>query len=209
MGGYAMLMNILCASVLGILYKFRQEKKILCGIICVVIDTIRIIFQLPDILQAIPIIVTLVLLYTYVEELNRLALTDSLTGLGNRRKLEVYLKQDFNINTYLFMLDVDNLKNTNDQCGHLAGDDVLKKVAQILQEICVKTDGKAFRYGGDEFVMICELKTESQALELKKSILVALGSAKVSIGYAPYIETNIWIQKADEMLYEDKNALRE
>ncbi len=93
------------------------------------------------------------------EALEKLALTDALTGLPNRRYLEQALafevtrqkrqKRPFS----LLMIDVDHFKSFNDQNGHPAGDEVLKNVAQILSQSLRKSDVVA-RVGGEEFVVL-------------------------------------------------------
>ncbi|MEC6798586.1 diguanylate cyclase [Photobacterium sp. S4TG1] len=96
------------------------------------------------------------------EELVRIAVTDSLTGLANRKAFD----KDFEgyiqlINRYpdrhfgLFMLDVNGLKRANDQYGHSMGDALLIETSKLLVETCRLTD-KVYRLGGDEFAIILE-----------------------------------------------------
>lgn len=85
---------------------------------------------------------------------------DSLTGLYNR----VFMDQSLNEfvseciknkeELALVMVDVDKFKSINDEYGHLAGDACLRKVAQLLQENVIQNKGRAFRYGGEEFVLL-------------------------------------------------------
>jgi diguanylate cyclase (GGDEF)-like protein len=94
-----------------------------------------------------------------VEEIERLATRDAVTGLPNRRLLEETLALELGrarregTPLSLVVLDVDNFKDVNDTFGHLAGDGVLRDVGQALV-----TNTKAFdlaaRYGGDEFVVL-------------------------------------------------------
>lgn len=86
---------------------------------------------------------------------------DTLTGVLSRRALTDYISaliangKKFS----LFLMDVDNFKNVNDTYGHLVGDAVLAQVANAIVEIS-KNVGVVGRYGGDEFVMVCENVTD-------------------------------------------------
>lgn len=94
-------------------------------------------------------------------ELSRLAHYDELTGLPNRNQLDNYL--DFAVRQSkrrgtklaLFFLDLDDFKNINDSLGYAAGDEVLKKVAELLGSLIQQNDTLA-RVGGDEFIIITE-----------------------------------------------------
>jgi diguanylate cyclase (GGDEF)-like protein len=93
------------------------------------------------------------------KELMRLASTDPLTGLPNKRSLESALKRDLaradRDKTWLslVMVDVDHFKKVNDQYGHAVGDQVLQAVAQALSRH-LRAGDLAGRYGGEEFVLI-------------------------------------------------------
>ncbi|MGB9749812.1 MAG: diguanylate cyclase [Caldisericia bacterium] len=92
-------------------------------------------------------------------KLENLSMTDSLTNLYNRRKLEEVLKYEINVflrrdeNFQLIMLDVDNFKMINDTLGHIEGDEILIKIGEIFHKNLRKVDF-IFRYGGDEFIII-------------------------------------------------------
>ena len=93
------------------------------------------------------------------EELRRQAIHDPLTGLYNRRHLAEVLEREvrraerYGHPFTVMILDLDNFKQVNDRYGHLGGDEVLRKVAQVLKESVRETD-LLFRYGGDEFVIV-------------------------------------------------------
>ena len=93
-------------------------------------------------------------------ELERLTRIDGLTGLGNRRYFDEYLaaewKRGLRIQSTVsvLMVDVDHFKLYNDAHGHLAGDEVLKQVSQVLQSGATRSTDLAARYGGEEFVIV-------------------------------------------------------
>jgi diguanylate cyclase (GGDEF)-like protein/PAS domain S-box-containing protein len=92
-------------------------------------------------------------------EMRMLAMTDELTGIGNRRLLISSLFKEFrrsrryNYNLSLLMVDLDNLKQINDSLGHAAGDRALRLVARACQDACREVD-EACRLGGDEFAIL-------------------------------------------------------
>ena len=85
--------------------------------------------------------------------------TDKLTNIGNRKALEGYFDElDKKNKKYILAItDIDDFKKVNDRYGHLCGDYILKRVAEIAG--AMSKYGKVFRYGGEEFVIIMEVKT--------------------------------------------------
>ncbi len=120
-------------------------------------------------------------LQAQAQQLETLSLTDSLTGLQNRRALEARLEQAIpqaqrrNKLLALGIMDLDDFKEINDLYGHPAGDDALKTVAHRMQQTLRETDTLA-RFGGDEFVVLIEDLDSPQSLE---PILKRLGAAIV------------------------------
>lgn len=103
---------------------------------------------------------SMVIIYANVQ--NDINTTDYLTGLGNRRHLEIYLKNETrfvneNISLYGIMIDIDHFKSINDTYGHSEGDHALEIIGNILIRGTRTTDFIA-RYAGDEFVVITKLK---------------------------------------------------
>ncbi|MDH0748787.1 sensor domain-containing diguanylate cyclase [Pseudomonas sp. GD03842] len=94
------------------------------------------------------------------QTLQDMALTDSLTGLGNRRKLDMVLEQEIERARRqgeplaLIMLDVDYFKRFNDRYGHPAGDTCLQQVAQAIRGTLKRPADLAVRYGGEEFTVL-------------------------------------------------------
>ena len=109
------------------------------------------------------------------EELERLSVTDGLTGLTNHRALmqrlhEEALRSRRNKHPFaVIMADVDHFKQYNDEYGHPQGDIVLKQVAHILQQ-CTRTVDCVARYGGEEFAVLLPETSMSGALEVAERI---------------------------------------
>ena len=95
--------------------------------------------------------------------------TDSLTGLFNRKKLEEDVEQIFQAEEpqgMLILIDLDNFKRINDEAGHMEGDNVLKAFARILNRQFRSTDIKV-RLGGDEFVILLRQELSEEVLQAK------------------------------------------
>ncbi|MEZ5536903.1 MAG: EAL domain-containing protein [Thiolinea sp.] len=136
---------------------------------------------------------TLVFLFRDVQTdrrvINRLyqqASHDALTGLMNRRSFEEYLEQaahnerpgDLRAHV-LVSIDLDKFKIVNDSCGHQAGDELLKQVAQIFQRAVRQTD-KVARMGGDEFAIFLEGCSLEKARSIMDAVLIELKNYRFS-----------------------------
>jgi diguanylate cyclase (GGDEF)-like protein len=108
-------------------------------------------------------------------EVESLAVTDSLTGIANRRALDRALERElvrarhYGYPLALVMIDVDSFKQYNDTYGHLAGDQRLRAVARLLTQ-CVRDIDFVARYGGEEFVIILPDTNRQQALQVAEQI---------------------------------------
>ena len=143
----------------------------------------------------------------YHTQLEKLALSDPLTGLGNRRALQ----QDFpryqalarreGKRLVMTLWDVNNLKEFNDRYGHAAGDLVLKKFAQALSDCSRKSDA-FYRIGGDEFAGL-HLGLENPELVINR---VRERFAWVSVGWADATDVSLdeAYGRADQNMYRDK-----
>jgi len=95
----------------------------------------------------------------HLAELERLTLTDPLTGLGNRRALErdlpraLRLSERIDVPLALLYMDIDHFKQINDHNGHAVGDDTLRTLGAVLRSCSRVGTDIAYRVGGDEFVM--------------------------------------------------------
>ena len=158
------------------------------------------------------------------EKFQEAAMNDGLTGLHNRKAFDIKVKDALKMfeekgETYsIILFDVDKFKDINDTFGHVAGDKVLKKVAQCLKETFRESDFIA-RYGGDEFVVIIERLTREMASErimnfgknLKKRRFVSYKKGDINIsasaGIAMVMEGDTpesFIERADKSMYASK-----
>jgi diguanylate cyclase (GGDEF)-like protein len=137
------------------------------------------------------------------------AQTDTLTGLRNRRSIEVTLERlvgaagtEFG----LMHLDLDHFKEVNDRLGHLAGDHVLVQVARILQDE-VRRDDLVARLGGDEFLLVFEECAELDQLEaIARRVIRRIESPIVWQGESCRVSASIGITTS--ALYERPEAVR-
>lgn len=162
------------------------------------------------------------------ERLQRLALTDALTELPNRRFAMERLEQEWALSKRgdrtlsCMMVDVDYFKPINDKFGHQAGDEVLKRVANTLRQ-SARTQDVVCRYGGEEFVVICpdtgidaayqcaeRLRLNVAALKFKNQeagigLTISIGVAEKKEGVASIEKL---LNRADECLYAAKQGGR-
>lgn len=120
------------------------------------------------------------------EELQRLASSDALTGLANRRVLIESLGAEGNrVRRYggtlsLLMLDIDHFKQVNDTWGHAAGDEVLRAVARIVKQSLRDVDISA-RYGGEEFVIVLPETALAGAVQIAERLRLAIATTPVTL----------------------------
>lgn len=158
-------------------------------------------------------------------ELERLSVTDPLTGLNNRRRLmealdnEVLRSRRLNHTFAVLIADVDNFKQYNDTHGHPAGDEMLKRVAAVLRDATQDVDFVA-RHGGEEFFVMMPELGASAASTVADQIRFRLSqpgfadnAVTLSIGVAEFPvhgdSGEALIAAADAALYEAKRAGRD
>lgn len=118
------------------------------------------------------------------DALREMAMADPLTGLANRRQLEIVLEVQLAEADRLgrpiscLMLDVDHFKHFNDQFGHNAGDAVLREMGAILMH-STREHGLAFRYGGEEFLLLMPELDAEQATRRAEEIRARIGSLRI------------------------------
>jgi two-component system, chemotaxis family, response regulator WspR len=165
-------------------------------------------------------------------ELQRLTHSDGLTGLSNRRYLDEYLEAEWRRSTReqtgmsMLMIDVDNFKQYNDTYGHVAGDEVLKRIAVTVERCLGRAGDIAARYGGEEFIVVLPGTSVGGARLLAEKIRLEVAGLRiehrnsstelfvtVSIGGAaavpaPGERMTSLIEAADVALYEAKRRGR-
>lgn len=167
--------------------------------------------------------------------LDELAITDSLTGIHNRRHFDRSLEREFkralreDMPLTLAMIDIDHFKPYNDTYGHQLGDMALARVADALQELCQRGTDLVARYGGEEFVVLLPGTGKTQAAALLEAMREAVARLKIEHGASPItryitisigvatlgsssemsqVSPEILIKRADEALYESKRQGR-
>ena len=151
------------------------------------------------------------------EEILYLSYHNQLTGLYNRRFYEEELKRldtERNLPLTLIMGDVNGLKLVNDAFGHLAGDKLIKEVAEIFKKECSRDEIVA-RIGGDEFIILLPKTDSYEAQRIVQRINLSISNKKVdnmvlsvSFGWATKYEVNKEITKtymeAEDHMYRNK-----
>jgi len=150
------------------------------------------------------------------------AIRDELTGLGNHRAFQEELDRAAAMarrhgqSTSLLLIDVDDLKRTNDADGHAAGDEILRAVARVIAMNSRRID-RAFRIGGDEFAILSASSSVDDALTLGRRILATAldrdrspnqHSISLTIGISaipsPSVDRRLLFRHADAALYWGK-----
>jgi diguanylate cyclase (GGDEF)-like protein len=159
-----------------------------------------------------------------LEQVQRLAATDGLTKIANRRTFEATLEREVARATRsaehvsLVMVDIDHFKSLNDTHGHQAGDEVLRNVAAALSCECRDFDTPA-RYGGEEFAVVLPGCGPDEAVAIAERLRRAVAAAPsvvpitASAGVATYPshagDADTLVRAADEALYTSKNSGRD
>ena len=159
-----------------------------------------------------------------MEKLQKLAVTDGLTGLFNSRhfftqlELEVDRSNRYKHPLALLLIDIDRFKDYNDAFGHLEGDKVLVRFSQIMGS-CLRANDSAFRYGGEEFTVILPETGAEEARTVAQRVRAAVEaesfapltgrsvSKTISIGvteYCPSEEMTAFVKRADTAMYLSK-----
>jgi diguanylate cyclase (GGDEF)-like protein len=158
-------------------------------------------------------------------ELERLSETDKLTGLYNRRHLDMLLTQEFNMHKRteaplsLILCDIDHFKRINDKNGHLTGDSILQEIGSTLRATMRGTD-MCGRWGGEEFLIICPNTSLEGAVVIIAKLQDALNQQhfakdiKVTLSFGVATsnddkDAEQQLRRADDALYEAKRRGRD
>ena len=183
------------------------------------------------------IILIFILVMLYITVFNKflsgiittIVYTDDLTKLKNRAAYEEYIEKlntriksdssDFGEKLFILIFDLNNLKQANDNLGHLAGDKYIKDAGNLINK-CFKNIGRTFRVGGDEFTTIIEDSSSDIVVQCLDKLsseesLYNQGSKSIfmsiSVGwdyFKPGYDINITtvLKRADEKMYKDKKS---
>jgi len=165
-----------------------------------------------------------------ISQLERLATRDGLTELANRRSFDSRLKtalgqmKDETEPLSLLLIDVDHFKAYNDTYGHPSGDDVLQKIAKVLEKTCRNEQDLVARYGGEEFAIILPGASEGVACDVANRLAIAVRSLSIPHRASPYGKVTVsigvtsavgpapipqdFLRQCDEALYAAKAAGR-
>jgi diguanylate cyclase (GGDEF)-like protein len=162
-------------------------------------------------------------------KLEQLSISDELTGTANRRHFDNTLEREWSSgarNGYplsLIFLDIDFFKSYNDNYGHQAGDQCLKKIGEALNRNIRRSHDLLARYGGEEFVILLPHTEMEEAFDLSEKIRQSIETMKikhefsrisdhitVSLGVAsaipiPQTNSSYLVEQADAALYQAKN----
>lgn len=154
------------------------------------------------------------------EEVQRLSITDDLTGLYNHRhffktlEAEVARLRRQKTALSLMMLDIDNFKRYNDRYGHLEGDKVLKKIGEIVSR-CIRSNvDSGYLFGGDEFAILLIGASIDQGLVIAERIRSSIEEAgfqdiTVSVGlteFQDHFALETFVKSADDATYVAKHS---
>lgn len=167
------------------------------------------------------------------EELQRLSMTDGLTGIPNRRYFDDMLQREWrrgmreHFPLSLIMIDVDYFKRFNDTYGHQAGDECLQRIGQVVQGVARRPGDVAARFGGEEFVLLLpnttmegacvvanNLKQLVTQLNIRHATSDVATHVTLSLGVSCAREPSVpsgaleLIEHADKALYEAKRSGR-
>jgi two-component system cell cycle response regulator len=160
---------------------------------------------------------------------HELSIIDDLTQLYNSRHFYVQMEREMErSNRYgqpltLLMLDLDKFKDFNDTYGHVEGDQVLLRLGQVIKR-CLRETDSAYRYGGEEFMIMLPMTTSEEGIATAKRIQTELRKeafspvlgkevyVTVSIGlvhYKPKEELKEFVQRVDQLMYQAKKNGRD
>jgi diguanylate cyclase (GGDEF)-like protein len=161
-----------------------------------------------------------------IDRFRRLSAVDSLTGLANRSVLDARLHEEwrraerYHSPLSLLLIDVDGLKRVNDEAGHAAGDQILRKVATAIK-VSLRTMDVGARWGGDEFAVLAPNTAPDAAERMAQRLLSEMDrqggngpGAPASIGVATFDShhssdtADALMRRADAALYRAKTSGR-
>ncbi len=167
-------MLIMILSLITLLFRFFMKPEALEGSFCWVLTAVAAGFWWPEHFSYWCGVAAFLLTIALIESSFKMAFNDELTGLPARRAMNELLLKTGRRYT-IAMVDVDHFKKVNDRYGHDVGDQVLRMVATCLRR--VSGGGRAFRYGGEEFVVVFPSKNLERALPHLEELRETIGRA--------------------------------
>lgn len=170
--------------------------------------------------------VTLSILVLFLNIQNHSIYTDYLTGVNNRKKLDIYLKEKVSACEKAFsavLVDLNNFKIINDTYGHATGDAALEAAAKLLKS-SLRADEFIARYGGDEFCMVLDISNKTDLDKAIRRIMRLVErynksstnpyKIEFSMGYDVYdrhsnMSAEKFLKKLDTLMYANKQACKE
>jgi len=221
-------------ALMAVFYLIRPLEAFGCAVLTI-IGLMPAILPGTDTHATTTIVITIIVTSTFAfafslitsrqrEQLLQLATKDPLTGVGNRRGLDARLSEvvnrsrRMNERASLLLLDLDHFKAVNDVHGHAVGDQILKRLTEIIN-LRIRVTDSLYRIGGEEFVIVLDGQDLHRAAHLAEqlrilvdaneiigdqSLTISLGVAELRDGESP----NDWLHRADEALYRAKGAGR-
>jgi diguanylate cyclase (GGDEF)-like protein len=221
-------------ALIGVFYLLRPREAVVLAVVTL-LALIPVLLPAADSQETTTVVVTfmvtsmIALAFSLItsrqrEQLLVLATKDPLTGAGNRRGLDAKLAEvvhsfkRIGTSSSLVLLDLDHFKKVNDLYGHAVGDQILKRVTEIIN-LRIRVTDSLYRIGGEEFIVALEgadlhkaahlaeqLRTLVDANELvpDHAVTISLGVAELKDGES----ANDWLHRADEALYRAKDAGR-
>ena len=221
-------------ALMAVFYLLRPRVAIVLALITVAAIVPELVGKL-DTHSTTTILITIVVMSAFAfafalitnrqrVQLMQLATKDPLTGAGNRRGLDGKLGEIVNSRkrtatlASMLLLDLDHFKKVNDAHGHAIGDQILRRITEIIN-LRIRVTDSLYRVGGEEFVVVLEgqnldraahlseqlrLLVETNELAPDQSVTISLGVAELRTEES----ANDWMHRADEALYRAKNSGR-
>lgn len=164
-------------------------------------------------------------MFSSLKKLSEMALTDSLTGVFNRGKIETSVKNAVKElgaqknPLSMMIIDIDHFKSVNDEHGHAVGDKTLKRFAHVISDCLKEEKADIGRWGGEEFVVVYYDKTLEEAVDMAEKLRAAVAESPMpnakkvtcSIGVAQVKENDKFedvFERMDKALYAAKSGGR-
>jgi diguanylate cyclase (GGDEF)-like protein len=233
---FILIAGVMCLLVIVIMFQQRVLKRLRIFNLMVLSETQGIKYQaklggndeITDLAEAFNEFTNTI--EKQKQSLEQLSMSDDLTGIANRRGLNLRLEHDITLSIRqksslaLLIMDIDCFKLYNDNYGHVAGDECLKAVSQIIQECLHRDSDFIARYGGEEFICVLPNTNQQGAKRIATQITQSFNTIRLPHKYsnvtghitistgivmlhpdAP-LPSSLLIKRADQALYAAKAA---